>query len=112
MKDTDNKRNLELIESKDYDTLIKENERVIYYVLKQFKIPLEDQEDLIQECKIRLYIAATMYDVSKGSFSGYAFKSVYNCIKLYFRAKNKNDIIYFNSISLDKNLDTDNGVNG
>lgn len=111
MKCTDNnKRIVELIESKDYDTLIKENERIIYHILKQFKIPLEDQEDLMQECKIRLYIAATMYDISKGSFSTYAFKSVYNCIKMYFRAKNKKNIIYFNSISLDENLDMDDGL--
>lgn len=105
--ENNNKRIMELIEQRDYDTLIKENESIIYYTMKRFRIPLEDQEDLIQECKIKLYTTAIGYDITKGSFSTYAVKSISNCIKMYYRSKNKKDIIYFNSISLNEKLDTD-----
>lgn len=103
------RRVLELIEKRDYDTIIKENEKLIYFAMGRFKIDENEKQDITQECRIILYKCAISFDPNKGEFSTIAIHSIFNTIKLYYRNKNIKEKIYTNSISLDTNLDSDEG---
>lgn len=91
-------RNRELIKNKDYDTLLKENELLVYFALKKFYIKYEDMEDYKQIGFLALYKAALMFDLeSDVSFSHYALTAINNSIYTAIKKYNKicdNEISY------------------
>lgn len=59
----------------------KENEKLVYYVLRKSFPALLTDEDMIQEAKIGLWKACIAFREEKGySFSSYAYKVIYNAI--------------------------------
>lgn len=79
-------RNLELIKKKDYDTLIKENEKLIIYLInKNFKNRKDgDFEEMLQAGRIAIFESAKTYDETKNvKFSTYAANNIINAIKTY-----------------------------
>lgn len=99
-------RNRELIKNKDYDTLIKENELLVYFVLKKFYIRYEDMEDYKQIGFLALYKAALMFDIeSDTSFSYYAISAISNNITAALNKYNKfsNNEISYNTKVRDRN---------
>lgn len=98
-KNTDkDARNRELIRNKDYDTLLKENELLVYFALKKFYIKYEDMEDYKQIGFLALHKAALMFDLeSDTSFSYYALTAINNNIYTAIKKYNKicdNEISY------------------
>lgn len=74
------KRIMELIEQEDYDSIIIENEKLIYEVIHRYhiKFPGYDKDDLVQCGMIALYKAARNYKPERGEFSSYAMKAILN----------------------------------
>lgn len=97
-----NDRNIELIMNKDYDTLIKENEHLIYHILKRINYDYNDQDDLVNIGRYSIYNAAIRYEIpSKNNavFSTYLSSAIYKNILSYLRTnKNKLDLVYYEEI--------------
>lgn len=110
MDDNRNERNNELIRNKDYDTLIKENENLIHFVLKGYYIKLDEYEDYFQIASFALYNAAKYFDENnKDNASFCTFATVAMKRRIYqtlLRAYNKNKDV--NVISYDNILPNDN----
>lgn len=99
-----NDRNIELIKNKDYDTLLKENENIIHYVLHKLPISKNEYEDYFQWGSIHLYKAALHYNIeSDTAFSTYAIVSIKQSLSLRLTKqyqKNKRlDIISYDQVS-------------
>lgn len=111
MDDNRNERNNELIRNKDYDTLIKENENLIHFVLKGYYIKLDEYEDYFQIASFALYNAAKYFDENnKDNASFCTFATVAMKRRIYqtlLRAYNKNKDVSI--ISYDTVLPNDNG---
>lgn len=97
-----NDRNIELIMNKDYDTLIKENEHLIYHILKRINYDYNDQDDLVNIGRFSIYNAAIRYEIpprNNAIFSTYLSSAIYKNILSYLRAnKNKLDLVYYEEI--------------
>lgn len=106
-KNTDkDARNRELIINKDYDTLLKENELLVYFALKKFYIRHEDMEDYKQIGFLALYKAALTFDLeSDTSFCYYALTTINNNIYTAIKKYNK---IYDNEISYNAKFKNEN----
>lgn len=65
----------------DNEQRYKENEKLVYYVLRKSFPTLLTDEDMIQEAKIGLWKACIAFREEKGcKFSSYAYKVIYNAI--------------------------------
>lgn len=97
------KRNLELIMNEDYDTLIKENENLIYHILKRMKYDYNDKDDLVNIGRLSIYNAAIKYEIppkNNASFGTYLAASIYKNILSYLRSnKKKLDLVYYEEIT-------------
>lgn len=111
MDDNRNERNNELIRNKDYDTLIKENENLIHFVLKGYYIKLDEYDDYFQIASFALYTAAKYFDENSkdnASFSTFAIVAMKRRLsQTLIRAHNKNKDVSI--ISYDTVLPNDNG---
>lgn len=84
------KRNEDLISSKDYETLVKENINLIHIVIKKefpsIKFGTLCYEDAFSDGLFALYKAATKFNLDAGfSFSTFASRCISNQIKLSYR---------------------------
>lgn len=88
------------------DILIENNEKLVKYVVNKYsvdKYPSMDEDDLIQEGRIGLYIAATKFDIeSDFKFSTYAFFWIKQRISRYVKQKST-----YNEVSLNKKIGDD-----
>lgn len=102
------KRNIELLYAKDYDTLLKENEKLVYFVLNKFKgIPYDDREDYYQLGMLTLYNCALKYDLeSDAKFSTYVIVALNNAYINAMRSYNK---IIDNEISYNQKINNEDG---
>lgn len=102
------KRNIELLKSKDYDTLLKENEKLVYYTMNKFKaIPFDEKEDYYQLGMLTLYKCALYYDFDLGvKFSTYALTALSNAFVNSLKSYNK---IKDNETSYNQTVSGENG---
>lgn len=78
---------------------LKENERLVHYILGKYYPAVQHDEDVIQSGMIGLWIALTKFDESKGyQFSTYATRIIRSQIGLYFRRYNRQHRIPTSSI--------------
>ena len=93
-------------DSSALDILIENNEKLVKYVVNKYsvdKYPSMDEDDLIQEGRIGLYIAATKFDIeSDFKFSTYAFFWIKQRISRYVKQKST-----YNEVSLNKKIGDD-----
>ena len=93
-------------DSSALDSLIENNEKLVKYVVNKYsvdKYPSMDEDDLIQEGRIGLYIAATKFDIeSDFKFSTYAFFWIKQRISRYVKQKST-----YNEVSLNKKIGDD-----
>lgn len=65
----------------DNEQRYKENEKLVYYVLKKSFPAMLTDEDIVQEAKIGLWKACISFRQEKGcQFSSYAYKVIYNSV--------------------------------
>lgn len=110
-----NERNLKLLEKKDYETLVKENDNLVYCIINtKFRfVPIGSDlyQDILQEGRLGLFKAALNFDPSKKfCFSTFAARCIYNQIGMYFRINNR----HLHILSLDdyKTLKVNMGFSG
>lgn len=90
MSNNRQERHLELIKNKDYDTLIKENEKLVYNFIKRYNIKnKEEYEDILQCGRLGLYKAALNFDTKYNNFCTFASRCILNEINMYFRLEKK-----------------------
>lgn len=100
------KRNLELLKSKDYNTLIKENENLIKTIIKRFTYYYSDYDEIFNIGRIAIYDTALRYDESKGSFTTYVYGNIYwNIHKYITRSKSK-----IETVSIDNEIYDDDNI--
>lgn len=72
-----------------YNTIVAENERLVYHIYYRriIKTPIimQHEEELLQEGRIGLFIAAKTHDKDKHAFSTYAYACIYNRMLQYIR---------------------------
>lgn len=89
---TQNERNIQLIKDSNYNTLVKENERMVYYVLSKYNLyPLTD--DIVNIGRIGLFKAAKTFKLGIGNFSPYAYKCITNEVFYYLRNEKKQNML-------------------
>ena len=96
----------------DPDRTIRENERLIYYIIRN-KLNRDDlvyDEDIIQCGRIGMYKAWKSYDPTKGKWSTYMTRCVTNEIFLEFkRRRNPKNKFYDSCDRLDRVIDDGKG---
>lgn len=93
-----NERNLQLIKDNNFETLIKENERMVYDVLSKYNLyPLN--EDIISVGTLGLFKAAKTFNNEYKIFSTYAYKCITNEIFIYLRNEKKQSRLNTKSFS-------------
>lgn len=74
----------------DADKTIRNNERLIYHIIKRYFHWLEHDEDAIQCARIGMFKAWKTFDVDKGyQFATYATKVILNEVRMYMRSNGK-----------------------
>ena len=96
----------------DPDRTIRENERLIYYILRN-KLNRDDlvyDEDIVQCGRIGIYKAWKSYDTTKGKWSTYMTRCVTNEIFMEFRRRrNSNNKFYEDCERLNRIIDDGKG---
>lgn len=95
-----NERNIRLIKNKDYNTLVEENQKLVYSVINNYRHCGVEYEELIQIGLLALYKAALNFDNTNtdAKFSTYAAIAIRNNILnvIYLRNKKAIDTISYN----------------
>lgn len=92
----------------DYETVLKENDKLIHFVLAKFRIKQSNPlyEDIYSTCQVRLCRAAELWDPSIAKWSTYAYNTIWRAIGTELKADRQesatslNDIIEFPSMKL------------
>lgn len=101
-------RNLELVNLKDYDTLVRENEKLITAIMKRFYFNIDDYDDIFNIGRITIYNAALKYNKDNGnSFTVYLYSAIYRNILNYISRKAKPKV---ETVSLDKIVSDDDDL--
>lgn len=101
-------RNLELVNLKDYGTLVRENEKLITAIMKRFYFNIDDYDDIFNIGRITIYNAALKYNKDNGnSFTVYLYSAIYRNILNYISRKAKPKV---ETVSLDKIVSDDDDL--
>ena len=77
-------------DKEDADKTIKNNKRVIYYIIEKYFSSFKYDEDAIQCARIGMYKAWKSYDPDKGcSFATYATRVMMNEVRMYIRKQKR-----------------------
>lgn len=90
--------------SSTQEELVLENQRLVYHIMKKYKINASDYDDVASVGTIGLIKAAATFDESKKiKFATYAGRCIQNEINMYFRKEKK----YMYDISLNEPIAND-----
>ena len=89
----------------DKKRLIEDNMTLVYHVLHKHYPTFVANEDVVQEGYLGLCNAARLWDETKSKFSTYAYQSILNQVRLYFKREMKQ----VDTLSLDIDVKHDDG---
>lgn len=92
----------------DFESWLKNNEKLIYYMIRKIDSTLVNDEDLYQEILIDLWKASQQFDDSKGTASTYFSVCIRNAIFKYLRRQRASkESINQNNVSLYSNINVE-----
>jgi RNA polymerase sporulation-specific sigma factor len=96
----------------DMDRLIVENDKLIWYVMKKFRVPQNERDDFHSIGVFGLIEAARKFDLSRGTkFSTFAVPHIFPAIQKEFRRRRaKRRTVTAAIISLDDHFDDEDGL--